>query len=487
MCAVATDVDEQRRATAGRSAQTVDIAFVARRSARREWFLAGAGSQLWEWRTELQLFDPAADETFDEARRQALARARVVLDVRTADGSPGDPQLIAESLAAGAVVVTDAPDGHAPFLPGVHFLVSPIEHVTDQAVALALDEPRRAALLDAGRALLAAGPPQFVDEPSRAAASQPSSRRLRHVAGRARRSVADVLRPTTAAEIAETVQLGEVVAAAKRNWLGQVAHVRALDRALAVARFGDADHDTTRDSEAWGTATADVAAVITIDERPHGLRATTDALVAASAGGPSIEVVVVDDSGDPATRALAEALVDQLPWLALRVVVRTARGGPAAAWRTGVARSRAAFVIRLTPGDEVHPSGLRVLHSALGSAPDDVVAAYGITATTTAAGATGVRGHLDWDPRLLVRERYLDTMAVIRRQALDGVDPTVPDGWELHDLWLGVAERQQRAMAVGAVIGRDASRGEHARLEEIDEVTTWRTLYERHPRLAWPS
>ena len=52
-------------------------------------------------------------------------------------------------MANGCVVASETSVGIEPLVPGVHFLMAPYEHLAEQAVALAFDEPRRAAMADA--------------------------------------------------------------------------------------------------------------------------------------------------------------------------------------------------------------------------------------------------------------------------------------------------------------------------------------------------
>ena len=56
---------------------------------------------------------------------------------------------VVEAIANGCVVASETSVGFEPLVPGVHFLMAPFEHLAEQAIALAFDEPRRAAMADA--------------------------------------------------------------------------------------------------------------------------------------------------------------------------------------------------------------------------------------------------------------------------------------------------------------------------------------------------
>jgi hypothetical protein len=145
----------------GTSARTVDIAMLAGRTPRREAFLGGAASVLWEWRTDLRMFSwhrPVLGDapTFlaGSAKYDALAHTRILLNVHRS----GDPYFewarVIEAIANGCVVVTEPSTGTAPLVAGEHFVEAPLEYLAEQAVALAFDEPRRARMAAAAYELL---------------------------------------------------------------------------------------------------------------------------------------------------------------------------------------------------------------------------------------------------------------------------------------------------------------------------------------------
>ena len=142
----------------------IDIAFFAGRTPRREQFIAGAGGMLWEWRTDLRFFswhqpvhgDGAAFVAGD-AKFAALADTRILLNVHRGDEPYFEWARVVEAIANGCVVASENSVGIEPLVPGVHFLMAPIDHLAEQAIALAFDEPRRSAMADAAYKLTTAG------------------------------------------------------------------------------------------------------------------------------------------------------------------------------------------------------------------------------------------------------------------------------------------------------------------------------------------
>ena len=141
--------------------RSIDIGLLAGRTPRREQFIGGAAGQLWEWRTDLRFFSwhrprRASDATFftGDAKYQRLADTRILLNVHRDDEPYFEWARVVEAIANGCVVATETSVGIEPLEPGVHMVMSPLEHLAEAAIALAFDEPRRAAMADAAHQLL---------------------------------------------------------------------------------------------------------------------------------------------------------------------------------------------------------------------------------------------------------------------------------------------------------------------------------------------
>lgn len=88
-----------------------------------------------------------------EERASLLRRTRVLVDVQRIPGNFAGMRLLL-AIAAGTALVTEPMTDPSPFIPGVHYLEAPSDRLLGVASELAADDRRRAALVDAGQALL---------------------------------------------------------------------------------------------------------------------------------------------------------------------------------------------------------------------------------------------------------------------------------------------------------------------------------------------
>jgi hypothetical protein len=502
----------------------VDIAFMGGRTERREAFLGGAARMLWEWHTELRVFswhrpigDQAAGFLLGEAKYQRLAETRVLLNVHRGDDPYFEWARVLEAMANGCVVASESSVGTAPLLAGEHLLEAPLEHLAEQAVALAFDEPRRRRMAAAAYELLTSELQQtaLVDaalrdaaalvgrRPNRQRPGSPSFRVPSRVPAGARavraatRRAVDAGRSLLAHDAqraAERSALGRQATDLKRTYLAQLRANRGVERALALARHGDADHLDIVDTPAWHTAPpTDVSVVVPLfDQGGYLCEAVASVVAAAAADRPAIELIVVDDHSTDDSATVAAGLLAAHPWFPMRLVGRAANGGLPVARNTGFAQARGRYVFALDADNVLYPNGLRVLVEHLERSGPEVAAAYGILERFDDTGALGLTSHLPWDVDLLVQGAYIDAMALLRRSAwheLGGYrDEPGLYGWEDYDLWLSMAERGWRADLVPRIVGRYREQpGSMRRISDIDMPANFVTLRERHPRLPWPS
>ena len=156
----------------------IDIALVADRTPRREQFIAAAAGILWEWRTDIRLL--SAHQPSDDGRdRPSFADTRILLGVHGTDMRDFDWTGVADAMTNGCVVASETSVGYEPLVPGVHFLMAPYEHLAEQAIALAFDEPRRAAMAEAAQALATTALFQNRPRPPARADAVPGAKRRR--------------------------------------------------------------------------------------------------------------------------------------------------------------------------------------------------------------------------------------------------------------------------------------------------------------------
>lgn len=500
----------------------VDLALLAGRTPRREAFIAGAAGMLWEWRTDLRFFSwhrpaTAGRSTFaaGDAKYRALADTRIMLNVHRGDEPYFEWARVVETMANGCVLATETSVAYEPLVPGTHMLMAPLDELAEQAIALAFDEPRRAAMAEAAYVALTGELHQatLLDAALAAAADAITSigaRRgrstgtgtvasasvagVRHAVAAAASSIARAARPTPppATVTAEQQMLEKVTRDLKRSYLTQLRTVRQIEQSLSLVNHGDADHLTTAHTPAYTTCTPDVTVVIPLFNQGSFLDDAIRSVVAASSGGPVVDVIVVDDHSTDDSGNVAAGFLASMPWFPLTVISRAANGGLGAARNTGFGAARGRHVFALDADNVLYPSGLRVLHDHLDAAPAAVAAAYGILERFDETGALGLTSHLPWDPDLLVHGAFIDAMALWRKAAWQAVGGYTDDdqiyGWEDYDLWLALAERGERADLVTQIVGRYREQpGSMRKISDIDMEANFVRLRERHPRLPWPS
>ena len=489
-------------------ARSIDIGFMAGRTPRRELFIAGAAGQLWEWRTDLRFFSwhrPVGAHqpsfTSGSAKYQALADTRILLNVHRGDDPYFEWARMVEAVANGCVVASETSAGIAPFVAGEHMLMAPLDDLAEQAVAFAFDEPRRARMAQCAHELLVREMDQSVlvqralAEARRVMAAGDTSVGARLARRLPRRLPARRASPATAqpAMTADRQMLVRTAKDLKAAYLAQVAAVQSIERSLAIARFGDANHTESFTSPAHAQTQPDVSVVVPLHNQGAFVGEAIDSVVACSGvDHPSVELIIVDDHSTDDSLARARQFLDEREWLPWMLVGRAANGGPAVARNTGFARARAPYVFALDADNVLYPNGLRVLAERLDASPDTTIAAYGLLERFDETGALGLTSHLPWDTELLVTDGYIDTMALFRRQAWSDLggfsEPIGVGGWEGYDLWLSAAERGWQADLVTQVVGRYREHpGAMSAISDIDLATNFVALRERHPRLAWPS
>lgn len=477
----------------------IDIGFLSGRTPRREQFIAGAGGMLWEWRTDLRFFSwhrpilgGGPSFATGAAKFAALADTRILLNVHRGDEPYFEWARVVEAVANGCVVASETSVGIEPLVPGVHFLMAPLEYLAEQAIALAFDEPRRASMAEAAHRLTATTLSQ--GELLQKALTEASALAKRHARGDAgRRPARRPRRSKNASPTSSSDGLSKAARDLKSAYVAQLQLTRTIEGAISLVEHGDPDHVDVISTSTWQSCDPEVSVVIPLFNQGHYLIEAVHSVIAASGeGGPRTELIIVDDHSTDESRRVAERLLDDVDWFPAVLVARAANGGLPVARNTGFARARAPYVFALDADNLLYPTGLRRLIDHLEAAPSDVVAAYGILERFDTTGSLGLTSHLPWDPELLVQGAFIDAMALFRREAwLDLGGYSTAEGiygWEDYDLWLSVAERGQRADLVRSIIGRYREQpGSMRKISDVDMASNFVTLRERHPRLPWPS
>ncbi len=492
--------------------RSIDLGFLGGRTPRRERFIGGAAGQLWEWRTDLRLFSwhrpvLAGNSRFTSGddKYERLADTRILLNVHRDEEPYFEWARVVEAMANGCVIATETSEGIEPLRSGEHLVMTALDDLAEQAVALSFDESRRSRMAESAyellttrlhqrtlvEAALAAAADAAAASPTSAAGVSGTARAAvtRHLpARRHARTLKGSLYPT-----ADRQMLEKTARDLKLAFLGQMRTIRSIERSLATLRHGNPDHIDVTTTPAVTGSVPRVSVVIPLFNQGHYLGDALESVVSA-AHDPSlpIEVVIVDDHSTDGSLAVAHRMLDERPWLPITLLARAANGGLPAARNTGFVHAGGRYVFALDADNVVYPNAFVTLARHLDEAPADVVAAYGLLERFDETGALGLTSHLPWDPDLLVHGAFIDAMAMFRKDAWQALGGYADDdgiyGWEDYDLWLTAAEGGHRASLVTSVVGRYREQpGSMRKISDIDMATNFVTLRERHPRLPWPS
>jgi hypothetical protein len=158
----------------------------------------------------------------------------------------------------------------------------------------------------------------------------------------------------------------------------------------------------------------------------------------------NFDVVLVDDASTDVTASMLRSFMSEHAWFPAVLLRHQVNGGPSRARNTGLAVARGELALLLDADNGMYPSGLARLVEALVGEPNALFA-YPVLSMLSAERPAGLSGTLPWNPGVLRRGNYIDTLTLVRREelvALGGFrEDERLDGWEDWDLWCRAADR----------------------------------------------
>ena len=170
---------------------------------------------------------------------------------------------------------------------------------------------------------------------------------------------------------------------------------------------------------------------------------------------PELDLVVVDDCSGDASRGMALAWLQTHAGRFNRVeLLRTRQNsGVAAAHNAAATAARCDNVLLLDADNELLPRGLEVLLAALEGSGADF--AFGLLERF--GGEQKIMHNVLWDRELLGRSNYWDTLALIKRDALEkvgGFGGLEGLSWEDYAMWCRLAQEGNWGVHVAQFVGR---------------------------------
>lgn len=166
------------------------------------------------------------------------------------------------------------------------------------------------------------------------------------------------------------------------------------------------------------------------------------------------EILVIDDCSTDNSANLVEEYLTQSN-VAICLVKKLFNTGLSDARNVGLSLSRSSYVFMLDADNWVYPNCLSTLYAAILS--NNCASVYGIINkfdSSTREGK-GLVSCYEWDIYELLREPYIDAMAMFDREVLiklGGYSTELVYGWEDYDLWLKLAQSNYNCKLVPEIL-----------------------------------
>ncbi len=457
------------------SERDIDVLFLGRLTARRDLALARYADSFEPLRVHLQIADTfrpgrpdAPGFVYGEAKRELLARAKVLLNVHGEEEPYFEWLRVAEAICAGCLVVSEHSSDTAPLRSGEHLLTGGVDRLGLLcAAAIDAEEERermRTAAYELLRSELAgeraatalAAAARELDAAVVPAHDHSRARSDFLAARRARPAPAEFQPPPSPHSPTE----GGALRAIKTQTLMLLQLRRKLARLeLGLAPDGDPEalSATVYETPAWSELPPRRLAVIVplYDHRTEVLEA-----LASLPSGPDSqwELVVVDDASTDGGPGAVETWLRERDEIPGRLVAHRVNRGLVPARNTGIRHSDAELLLMLDADNQLRSTAIGRLLEALDRDPQAAFA-YGIIEKFSADGPAGLVSLFPWQPERLREANYIDALAMIRREAIEALggyseDPRLALGWEDYDLWARLAEAGHHAAFVPEIIAR---------------------------------
>lgn len=168
-----------------------------------------------------------------------------------------------------------------------------------------------------------------------------------------------------------------------------------------------------------------VSVVIPCYNQAQYLREAVESVAAQSY--PQREIVIVDDGSPDDTRAVAQALTAEFPYLPISLVEQ-ANGGLSRARNAGIAQARGRYILPLDADDKIHPEMLAKCVDLLESRPDIAIA---YTDYQHFGDVDFVQRTPEYDFTVLSTQKCLHTATALYRKAAW----TATGGYKANMVW----------------------------------------------------
>jgi GT2 family glycosyltransferase len=480
-----------------------DVLYLGSTTARRDAILGRAAPFLWDWNTDLRLFE------FSQPMYQArghfvggsdkwdvLSESRVLLNIHRNDVPYFEWVRVLEAVVNGCLVVTEVSTDYGPLVPGEHIVAVPAELLGPYVSTMLVDEERRQQMTLAAYDLIRTkfeltsmlSPIcEVLDGTNWVKSTRSSKRSSKQLAAPPSPSLHV---PPSALRMdpfrADALEAEQRVGSRVKELLdGETELVQQVEALQARLEHGSSDHAMMTMTSAWDGFEPEVSVILT-SYNYEALVGEAIASVVASLD-VAVELIVIDDhSSDGSVQRIRHDMVE-IDWFPMALAARSANAGVSTARNFGASIARGGKLFMLDADNVIHPRSLRLLAEALEAEPEAAFS-YGILSKE---GEHGLLSATPWDVVQLAQGNYIDAMAMVRRGAFDSVGGYDREcglwGWEDYDLWLRLADGGYAAAFVASLVGvYRVHAGSRQETVNLDTSRIHATFRRRYPSLPWP-
>jgi GT2 family glycosyltransferase len=422
--------------------RAIDVLFLGHDSRRREEFFSRHAELFSRYRCHIGLLDAATGRGVEtpgyfagQARRDLLARSRILLNVHSAERSYFETHRALLGLANGCLLVTEVSRDTEPLVNGEHFVMGALEELPAICARYLENGPQSEAIASRGAEL---------------------ARSAWH-ARETCRPVITVLEQYLRGEGPGGASSSPTEVAAEDARLRRAVIERMAESRRRASR-GDVGRSTVSNAAYLASADPSVTVVVTSFNYERYIEPCLTSAFRCDGVPGGYEVLVVDDASTDDSAAIVERIMAEVdvPVLLVRKALNT---GLADARNVGLHMARAPYVFVLDADNLVYPSCLRTLYDAITAGP--YAGAYSMIRKfdDETDEALGLLSTGDWSVEALVRGPYIDAMAMLDRakiQQVGGYSTELIEhgwfGWEDYDLWLKLAQAGYRCRLVPQIL-----------------------------------
>jgi len=477
--------------------RNVDLLYMGSTDERRDGYLSGYARTLWPFRSKIML-PPIAPRTsrrpdyyMGEEKLALIGSSRILINLHRGGSRSFEWLRVLECICNGCVVASEHSRDYEPLIPGDHFVSAAPESVGLLVANLLSDPDQLESIQRSAYDFVRSELPMSVsasrlgeiadDLAGRAVRSVPGGESNRFAVPQMLRGETPFQSPSN--DVAD--ELARLRAGLHRLVLDNL-ETRRLLQALVTAPGDDWDADGVRlvtSTLVSAEPSPRVSVLVPVFNHESEVFETLQSVVASRY--QDIELLVYDDGSADRSLERVCSFAESHSWLPTAVFQSHVNRGPSHARNVLVGHARGEFVFMLDADNKIYPTTLERLVEILDETPDASFA-YPMLAVHTGGVASGLISCLPWNPADLVNGNYIDTMAMLRRDALVEIGGYCEDMrliiWEDYDLWCRFAEAGLKGVLLPEMLGwyrrTEHSRNANAR---VDTEAVLSFIRERSP------